>query len=86
MRKRLRVFQITTIAILAGSCFQLGACAQYVSRLNPCGTILNCDPVEYRFVRGNYDGPGVDPDLDPSCTYPPFCDNDPFVSSPDAGG
>jgi hypothetical protein len=70
--------------IAAGTCFQLGGCSSlgsYIAKLNPCGTILNCDPVEYRFISSNYQGPGADPKVDPACTYPPFCADDPFVRS-----
>jgi hypothetical protein len=67
-----------------GALLQLGACqpknvAQFVSTFNPCGTILNCDPIEYNFVASGYDGPGVDFDVDPTCTYPPFCGPNAFT-------
>jgi len=69
----------TTLAI-GGTCLLVGGCdaielaAGAIGGLNPCGTILACDPQEYRFVTSGIDGPGVVPDLDPFCTYPPFCD------------
>lgn len=43
------------------------------------GTVLNIDPMTYRFFTSGYQGPGVDPDIDPACVFPPFCSNDPFV-------
>lgn len=80
-----RRFPLVTVAIVAGVCLlsgcDLGSIGQYIANINPCGTILNCDPVTYTFIRSGYDGPGADPDVDPACTYPPFCANDPFVST-----
>jgi hypothetical protein len=63
-----------------GTCFQLGACNVFslassaISSINPCGTILDCNPQVYQFLTSGIDGPGVQPDLDPFCTYAPFCD------------
>ncbi|MBK9118964.1 MAG: hypothetical protein IPM18_05075 [Phycisphaerales bacterium] len=75
------------LAALLGTCFQ-GGCGvlRYVNNFNPCGTILNCDPVAYRFITSGYQGPGVNIDIDPACTFPPFCDGDPFVGGGGAGG
>ena len=70
--------RVTTLAI-GGSCFQLAGCdtlelaASAIGGINPCGTILACDPQEYAFVTSGIDGPGVRPDIDPYCVYPPFC-------------
>jgi hypothetical protein len=71
-------------------CLQFGGCGladlgQYIANLNPCGTILACDPVYYNFVRSGYSGPGANPDIDPACTYPPYCANDPFVATVTGG-
>ncbi len=68
----------TTVAA-GGACFQLGGCdlfglaASAVASINPCGTILACDPAMYDFATSGIDGPGVRPDIDPFCTYAPFC-------------
>jgi hypothetical protein len=76
------------VATLMATCLQFGGCslggiARYFANFNPCGTILNCDPVQYQFVRSGYRGPGADPDVDLACTYPPFCGtSDPFTSYP----
>ncbi len=82
--RRFRVLRVASLVAIAGTCFQAGGClgdvGSFVNNFNPCGTLLYCDPVQYRFVSSGYQGPGVDPDVDPSCTYPPFCDSDPFVS------
>ncbi|MFO0837812.1 MAG: hypothetical protein U1D55_04750 [Phycisphaerae bacterium] len=66
------------LAAAAATCLQLGPCGveefrQLVSNINPCGTILNCDPAAYLFAQSGIDGPGVSPDKDPFCTFPPFC-------------
>jgi hypothetical protein len=67
------------VALLAGGMmFQVAGCSlgdslAFLRDFNPCGTILNCDPVDYAFRTSGYQGPGVDPDIDPFCTYPPFC-------------
>ncbi|MCK4342622.1 MAG: hypothetical protein KAY37_12970 [Phycisphaerae bacterium] len=75
----IRLTQLASLAFIAGTCFQFGGCygpadiAGYLANFNPCQTILKCNPYEYRFVQAGYEGPGVDPDLDPFCTWPPFC-------------
>jgi len=86
LNRRIRLFCFATIAVAAGMCFQVGGCSpsgvlNYVSNINPCGTILDCDPNEYRFATSGYDGPGVDTDVTLYCTYPPFCppDQDPMT-------
>jgi hypothetical protein len=82
-RKNLLRLATLTATIAAGT---LGSCgisstAEWIAGLNPCGTVLNCDPVTYRFIKSGYVGPGANPDVDPACTYPPFCANDPFIST-----
>lgn len=83
MRNPIRVLRVAITAGVVGTCFQLGGCSplSYIANINPCGTILECDPVQYEFITSGYEGPGARPDIDPFCTYPPFCDGDPFVSS-----
>jgi len=81
---------ITWLAVLgaSGICFQavgcLGGAAQFLRNANPCGTVLDCDPLAYRFLTSGYEGPGVNPVIDPACTFPPFCAGDPFIG--DLGG
>ena len=64
---------------LGGACFQIGSCdilgtaAAAIASINPCGTLLDCDPAYYQFITSGIDGPGVRADIDPFCTYPPFC-------------
>lgn len=67
-----------TLLLASGATlFQFGGCFQdlgvFVNNFNPCGTVLNCDPGEFDFVTSGYDGPGFDPDVDLTCTFPPFC-------------
>jgi hypothetical protein len=58
----------------SGPCGGLQGVASYVNNFNPCGAILNCDPMIYRFLTSGYKGPGADPSVDMACTYPPYCD------------
>jgi len=84
MRSKLsRLFTVASLAVIAGTCLQLGGCGfgdlgHFVANINPCGTILDCDPVQYQFITSG------EPHT-PACVFPPYCANDPFVSS-GAGG
>jgi hypothetical protein len=88
MLLRSRLLRLAVAVIAAGTLFQGLSCSPqdlfaFARDFNPCGTILNCNPVSYRFLTSGYDGPGVDPDIDPACTYPPYCNrmtpgSDPF--------
>lgn len=73
-----RRLRLVSAVLVAGTCLQLGGCfsgaANFVGNFNPCGTILNCDPVQYSYIQSGYEGPGADPDVDPFCTWPGFCD------------
>jgi hypothetical protein len=76
-----RRVKMTVIGLAAGTCFAMSSCSvqgigHYLANYNPCGTILYCDPVAYNFVNSGYEGPGADPDVDPFCTYPPYCSSD----------
>ncbi len=85
LTNRFRRFGLMTAFLGGGVLFQLGGCGgvggliNFAQNLNPCGSILACDPVQFRFLTSGYEGPGVDPDIDPACTFPPFCAGDPFV-------
>lgn len=87
MRDNRRAQRIAAMAtILSGTAFQFGGCGNAVGFLrdfNPCGSVLACDPVTFRFLTSGYQGPGVDVEVDPSCTFPPFCPGDPFVTTQD---
>ncbi|MGD8451661.1 MAG: hypothetical protein PVJ57_07565 [Phycisphaerae bacterium] len=78
-----------TVGLMVGAMLSgFGGCsfedvAGFVKDYNPCGTILDCDPVAYEFYTSGYRGPGVDVGIDPACTYPPYCNvttpgSDPF--------
>ena len=93
MHKRwMKWLRVSCAALGAGAIVPacgVGSAAQFVARLNPCGTVLNCDPVAYQFIKSGYQGPGADPNVDLACTYPPYCNYtgtlpDPF--SPPATG
>ena len=76
---RTRTVSLLLSLAMGGTCLQLGACnlegiVGFAQSFNPCGTILACDPATYRFVMADITGPGVQPDLDPFCTWPPLCD------------
>lgn len=68
--------------VLAGTTFQAGGCdllggvGRTINQFNPCLTILVCDPALFNFARSGIDGPGVRPDVDPFCTFAPFCGNE----------
>ncbi len=71
---------------IGGVALQFGGCGfdtlrRFVGTFNPCGIVTECDPQTYEFLTSGYDGPGVNPDIDPACTFPPFCANDPFVQT-----
>lgn len=80
-RRHQRVLYLAAAICLTGTVFQMGGClsgaASYVANYNPCGTILECDPITYRFIQSGYEGPGVDVDVDPFCTWPPYCSTPP---------
>ncbi len=57
---------------------QFGSCSlpnvlRGFANLNPCGTILACDPDAFLLATGDPDTPGANFDIDPFCTFPPFC-------------
>ena len=60
--------------LLNTGCDLLSTVTDAVSTINPCGTILACDPQEYQFITSGIDGPGINVEADPYCTNPPFCD------------
>lgn len=46
-----------------------GVAEKVVNNVNPCGTIFNCDPVEYDLLTT----PFPDWSIDPTCTIPGQC-------------
>lgn len=85
MRAKYR--SMMTFAVLsAGTALQTGACSpralvNFGRNFNPCGTVLECDPVLFNFIRSDYQGPGVDLESDLFCTFPPLCTNDPLIGA-----
>lgn len=71
--KRLNTWQVglrVTLAVsMAGTTFGVGCFGTVARNINPCGTILNCDPVEWDLMYHDY----PDWDLDPTCTIPGMC-------------
>ncbi len=82
-QRSIKWLRVAALTFAGGTAFQLGGCGNlhFLGQFNPCGTILNCDPVTYRFITSGYRGPGANPAVDPACVYPPYCTGDPFVSS-----
>ena len=81
---RSRLLRVVVGLATAATLFQFGGCSlgdalAFMRDFNPVGTIITGDPTSYRFLTSGYEGPGVNPDIDPACTYPPYCANDPFV-------
>ena len=77
-RKLNRFLRLTVSLAVAGTALQIGGCVpdgtlSYLKNFNLGGTVLNVTPVAYRFMTSGYEGPGVDVDIDPACTYPPYC-------------
>jgi hypothetical protein len=82
-RRRILLLIVSVVvagpSLIAGGC-SLGDIGHYFASFNPCGSVLNCNPTTYTFITSGYRGPGLNPKVDPSCTYPPFCGtSDPFV-------
>ncbi len=75
---RTRRSTLLAMLISGGIAFQVFGCnpeglAALFSSFNPCGTVLNCNPQVFLFAREGIDGPGVRLDVDPFCSFPPFC-------------
>lgn len=76
----MRTRRSTWLAVLIGGgiAFQFLGCTpeglvSLFGNFNPCGTVLNCNPQTFLFAREGIDGPGVRVDVDPFCSFPPFC-------------
>ena len=78
---RRRVLGLMMSLAAGGTCLQVGGCSlaglrNFATSFNPCGTILACDPAQYRFIMADITEPGVQPSIDPFCTWPPLCPPD----------
>jgi hypothetical protein len=73
----LKLFRGLAALSAGASLLQVGSCVgdalQVIGDTNPCGAILNCNPRAWEFVTSGIDGPGVRPEIDPFCTFAPFC-------------
>ena len=50
----------------------VGGCLQTAARnINPCGTIVDCDPIEWDLMFHDF----PDYDTDPTCVIPGLCGN-----------
>jgi hypothetical protein len=58
--------------LLSGGC-SFSSIASYFAHYNYGGSVLDMTPTTYAFLTSGYQGPGVNPDIDPACTYPPYC-------------
>jgi len=75
---RTRFLGLVMSLVAGGTCLQVGGCSlegltNFVTSLNPCGTILNCNPQTFAFFMNDFSEPGVQPSVDPFCTWPPLC-------------
>ena len=70
------VFELSCINRLSGIGGRIG------KNINPCGTIIDCDPVEWDLMFNSY----PDWNLDPTCTIPGLCGGDWPPSSANQGG
>lgn len=78
MRHPVRLIRTLALVGTLGACYQIPGCGlsglrNLITGINPCGTILACDPREFEFITSGYRGPGVNPAIDPYCVFPPFC-------------
>ncbi len=67
-----RVAMIVSTTLLAGTLMGMpgiGCAGRVANNFNPCGTILDCDPLEYDLFTHRF----PDWSLDPTCTIPGMC-------------
>lgn len=84
MNRFYRWFQVVAASALMGGVYGVEGCASAVlHNVNPCGTILNCDPIEYDNALNDH---FPDYSKDPTCTIPGFCGGTPFPGTGGAGG
>lgn len=81
MNRLNRWFQVVAASLFMGSVFSFpgeGCASTVLHNVNPCGTILNCDPVEYDNALNDH---FPDYSKDPTCTIPGFCGGTPFPAT-----
>ncbi|UCD29544.1 MAG: hypothetical protein JSV03_03420, partial [Planctomycetota bacterium] len=61
--------RIMLAVLFVGTTFQAGCLSNILRNVNPCGTIIDCDPLEFDLLLTDY----PDWDKDPTCTVPGWC-------------
>lgn len=83
-RKAVRLLMVSTFMgtmFQAGCLDRMAGIGQRVGKnFNPCGTILNCDPVEWDLMFHDF----PDWSIDPTCTIPGLC-GDQWPPTSDSG-
>lgn len=74
LTRTIRYRRVVLAALVVSASMLLGVTCEgigqkLVHNVNPCGTVLNCDPVEYDLLTTDY----PDFDKDPTCTIPGQC-------------
>lgn len=72
---------LTTGAVMQFDFSCTGVAERMANNINPCGTILNCDPEEYDLLTTDF----PNWNLDPTCTIPGACGG-PSYPLPSGGG
>lgn len=80
LTNKLRWMKLSAAGAVGGMLLANGCgVTNLLSSINPCGTILNCDPDTFSYLTSGYEGPGVDTSVDIFCVFPPYCDDQPIV-------
>jgi hypothetical protein len=66
--RRVTVAKIVGAAGVLAAGMALQGCLGGIANINPCGTVLNCNPDTYAQMFGDYWEP--DYEVDPTCTIP----------------
>jgi hypothetical protein len=78
MTKIQAILRVSLAILFIGTTFQAGCLGTLMRNFNPCGTIIECDPLEYDYLAYGLPENAPDWDLDPTCTLPGFCGPVPF--------
>ena len=77
MRRIDKCLRIVLATSLGATFFYAQGCVSTVAKnVNPCGTIIECDPMEYDQLFVDYTR--SDWNLDPTCSVPGYCGGTPF--------
>ena len=89
MRRMTKVrgcLRIMLAILFVGTTFQGGCLGTIMRNFNPCGTLIDCDPLEYDYLAYGLPENAPDWDVDPTCTLPGFCGPVPFPFGGSGGG